>query len=263
MYAIDFDRRATKIARALNLIAGDGRTNVYRANTLDPRTWSDELKVGFKARLSRFTDSARDKWNCESYRYFDFDVLLTNPPFAGDIKESRILHQFELAKADKGKWKKDVSRDVLFLERNLEFLRPGGRMAIVLPQGRFNNVTDGELRAFVNKHARVIASVSLHVNTFKPHANIKTSILFLQKWNSDANAGPLCKQVDDYPIFFARSERPGKDNIGDYVHRIGDDNSPILDEHGHLVVEHDLDEVVEAFVKWARQQKLSFHAEGK
>lgn len=73
VYAIDFDRRATKIARALNLIAGDGRTNVYRANSLDPKSWSDEVRVGLKDRLRRFADPVQDKWNRENFRYFDFD----------------------------------------------------------------------------------------------------------------------------------------------------------------------------------------------
>ncbi len=54
IFAIDFDPRSIKIAKALNLIAGDGRTNVFRANTLDPRTWSDEVKVGLRPKLARF-----------------------------------------------------------------------------------------------------------------------------------------------------------------------------------------------------------------
>lgn len=80
VYAIDFDPRSIKIAKALNLIAGDGRTNVYRANTLDPRNWSDDIKVGLRDRLARLPDPERSRWNRESYRYFDFDVLMTNPP---------------------------------------------------------------------------------------------------------------------------------------------------------------------------------------
>ena len=80
------------------------------------------------------------KWNRKNFRYFDFDVLMTNPPFAGDVKDSRILHQYEVAKNAGGRWQKKAARDVLFVERNLEFLRPGGRMCIVLPQGRLNNV---------------------------------------------------------------------------------------------------------------------------
>jgi type I restriction enzyme M protein len=226
--------------------------------------WSDEVKVGMRPRLARFPkDRERDKYNQEHFRYFDFDVLLTNPPFAGTVKESRIIHQFELAKNKGGRWVKKASRDVLFLERNLDFLRPGGRMAIVLPQGRVNNVSDSALRSFVGERARVLASISLHVNTFKPHANIKTTILFLQKWNDDAAAGPLCPRATDYPIFFAMSEDPGKDNLGNYVVKVGPDNAPELDEHGHMTVLHDLDEIASAFMKWAKSQKISFHPRGR
>jgi type I restriction enzyme M protein len=259
VYGIDFDSRSVKIARALNLIAGDGKTNVYRANTLDPKSWSEEARVGMKPRLTRFPkDQTRDKWNQEHFRQFDFDVLLTNPPFAGDLKDTRILHQFEISKNEKGKRQKEMSRDVLFLERNLEFLKPGGRAAIVLPQGRFNNVSDAYLRKFVNNQARILASVSLHVNTFKPHANIKTSVIFLQKWNDDPKLGEVCKKRADYPIFFARSERSGKDNLGNYSYQIGPDNAPALDDHGHMIVEHDLDYIANAFLSWAKSQKLSF-----
>src|SRR5206468_3645988 len=101
-------------------------------------------------------------------RYFDFDVLLTNPPFAGDIKDTRILHQYDIAKRDNGQWQSSMGRDVLFIERNLEFLKPGGRMAIVLPQGRFNNISDEKVRLFITEHCRILAVVGLHNNTFKP-----------------------------------------------------------------------------------------------
>ena len=241
VYAIDFDPRSIKIAKALNLIAGDGKTNVYRANTLDPRTWPDEVKVNLRARLMRFpNDPDKDKWNQDNFRYFAFDVLLTNPPFAGDIKDSRILSQFDLAKKPNGKWQNKVGRDVLFIQRNLELLRPGGRMAIVLPQGRLNNVSDKYIRDFVAGQARVLASVSLHINTFKPHANTKTSILFLQKWNDNPKAGPLCLKVSDYPIFFAVSQAGGKDNTGEYVYLADDKGNRLYDLFGHPMVDHDL-----------------------
>jgi type I restriction enzyme M protein len=78
-----------------------------------------------------------------------------------------------------------VGRDILFIERNLSFIKPGGRLAIVLPQGRFNNTSDKDIREFISDKARIIAVVGLRVNTFKPHTGTKTSILFLQKWNDD------------------------------------------------------------------------------
>lgn len=243
VYAIDFDPRSIKIAKALNLIAGDGRSNVYRANTLDPRGWSDEVKVGLRERLQRFADDPqKDRWNRDQYRYFDFDVLLTNPPFAGDIRDSRILHQFDLAKKAGGKWQNKIGRDVLFIQRNLEFLKPGGRMAIVLPQGRMNNTTDRFIRDFIADHARILCVVGLHGNTFKPHTGTKTSMLFLQKWNDDPNAPPRlrCPRMDDYPIFFAVSQRGGKDSSGEYAYLMDDKQRRLYDLHAHPMLDHDL-----------------------
>jgi len=287
VYGIDFDARSVKIAKALNLIAGDGRTNVYRANTLDPRHWPEEIKVALKPLLRRFPDSrADDQENQKSFRHFNFDVLMTNPPFAGDIKDSRILHQYELAKKwvrvkidpekevekvkqyagsgiaealrDSGKWQDKQGRDILFIERNLEFLKPGGRMCIVLPQGRYNNTTDEYIRRFIADKARILAVVGLHGNTFKPHTGTKTSVLFLQKWNDDPNAGSLCPHVTDYPIFFATSQNGGKDNSGEYIYKKDDENRPLLDRHGHMIVDHDLDQISGGFSQFAIRQKFSF-----
>ena len=258
VYGIDFDPRSVKIARALNLIAGDGKTNVYRANTLDPKMWSEEARVGLTPRLLRLKDPERDKWNRDNFRYFDFDVLLTNPPFAGDIKDSRLLNQYELARRIKGGWETTVGRDLLFIERNLEFLKPGGRAAIVLPQGRFNNTSDETLRRWIAERARILAVVGLHQNTFKPHTGTKTSVLFLQTWNDDPKDPAHNPKREKYPVFLATSERSGKDNSGDYVYRIGPDNAPMLDKHGHMMVEHDLHEIADGFVQWARGQALRF-----
>jgi type I restriction enzyme M protein len=141
-------------------------------------------------------------------------------------------------------------------------LRPGGRAAIVLPQGRFNNSGDERIRRWIADRARVLAVVGLHVNTFKPHTGTKTSVLFIQTWNDEKKAGPLNTQIDDYPVFLATSERPGKDNRGDYIYRIGADNAPVLDSHHHMVVQHDLDEIASAFVMWGRKQRLAFCEEG-
>jgi len=259
IYGLDFDARTVKIAKAINLIAGDGRTNVYRANSLAPYLWDDIVQVGLRDRLRRFADDPeRDRWNQEHCRYFNFDVLMTNPPFAGDIRESKILHQYELAKRGRDRVAAKQGRDILFIERNLEFLRPGGRMAIVLPQGRFNNTTDAYIRGFIASECRILAVVGLDVNTFKPHTGTKTSLLFVQKWNDDPEAGPLCPRVDDYPIFFATSKKSGKDNSGNYVYKTDEQGNRLLDEHGHLIVDHDLDGIATAFVLFAREQGFGF-----
>jgi type I restriction enzyme M protein len=265
VFGIDFDEKTVRVARTLNLIAGDGETNVLHLNTLDFDRWNDKTKKdpkwintygkGFERLEKLRAEKGEDK-------QFNFDILMANPPFAGDIKESRILHQYELGfKADGKKAQTKVGRDILFIERNLDFIKPGGRMAIVLPQGRFNNTSDKHIREFIAQHGRILAVVGLHGNSFKPHTGTKTSVLFVQKWHDE-----LCPKVDDYPIFFAVSEKGGKDNSGDYIYVKNGNGQYKLDKNGHLIVDHDLhnhdgelpDGIAEAFIEWAKSEKLSF-----
>ncbi|MFR5047727.1 MAG: N-6 DNA methylase [Faecalispora sporosphaeroides] len=212
VFAIDFDEKAVRVARTLNLIAGDGQTNVLHLNTLDysrwdevtkQEIWNDTYNQGFKKLKALRPHGAKD------FKEFSFDLLMANPPFAGDIKENQIISRYELGKNAAGKWQTKVGRDILFIERNLNFLKPGGRMAIVLPQGRFNNSSDKIIRDFIAERCRILAVVGLHGNTFKPHTGTKTSVLFVQKWDDE-----LCPKVDDYNIFFATMQEPGKDNSG-------------------------------------------------
>src|SRR3989344_2892570 len=242
VFGIDFDEKVVRVARTLNLIAGDGNTNVLHLNNLDYDRWNETIQNRdwydvYGAGLKRLEVLQKDK---SSYKEFNFDILMANPPFAGDIKESRIIHKYDLGYNDKNKPKSKVGRDILFIERNLNFLKPGGRMAIVLPQGRFNNTSDKNIREYIAEKARILAVVGLNVNTFKPHTGTKTSVLFVQRWNDDPKAGPLCPKQEDYPIFFAVSEKSGKDNSCEYVFVKNGNNQPKLDKNGHLVINHDL-----------------------
>ena len=395
VFGIDSSPKAVKIAKALNLIAGDGKSNVYELNSLNPSRWSDEGKAAFRPLLTRFTDDpAIDEENQRIFQHFDFDILMTNPPFAGNINERQILRQYRLAEK-KGRTVAKIGRDILFIERCLNFLKSGGRMAIVLPQGRFNNLTDFYIRNFLFEKARVLAVVGLHGNTFKPHTGTKTSVLFLQKYSEgelaeiwevknrhgneweqhlvelntlslrnnlaeeelpslllaflqgefeseelgepseyDAESqteesedmlsdeeleehishleeqldampgrvqgkaqlkraiieakrklasrsfkGQLSWMLDDdklltsykerwltskaaqeldYPIFFAVSEKGGKDNRGEPDYKKDVNGELELDDHGHLIVNHDLGEIADSFVVFVREQELSF-----
>ncbi len=271
VFAIDFDEKAVRVARTLNLIAGDGQTNVLHLNTLDYELWDEITKqeewddiyhTGFRRLKKR-----RPKGN-KDYREFQFDVLMANPPFAGDIKEHRMIARYELAKKPNGKQYNKIGRDILFIERNLDFLKPGGRMAIVLPQGRFNNSSDKNIREFIAERCRILAVVGLHGNTFKPHTGTKTSVLLVQKWNDDPKIGALCPRQDDYNIFFATMRKSGKDNSGEKIYVKKGDDSPdfLLDNHKHWIVDHDLynheglteDGIAEAFIEFAKKENLSF-----
>lgn len=264
VFGIDFDEKTVRVARTLNLIAGDGESNVLHLNTLDFQRWRDRTDVdrrwintygrGF-GRLERLRAEKGEN------KLFNFDILMANPPFAGDIKENRLLHEYQLSFKTNGGARNKVGRDVLFIERNLDFLKPGGRMAIVLPQGRFNNASDKHIRDFIAERARILAVVGLHGNTFKPHTGTKTSVLFVQKWHDE-----LCRKLDDYPIFFAVSEKGGKDNSGDYIFLKNRGGQNKLDRNYHPIVDHDLyklddkspDGIAEAFIEWAKTENLSF-----
>lgn len=262
IFAIDFDEKAVRVAKTLNLIAGDGHTNVLHLNTLDYDRWDETAKQDDWMRIYsegfyRLKDLRRGK----GYQEFNFDIVMANPPFAGDIKETRILGHYELGKNTAGKMQNKVGRDVLFIERNLDFLKPGGRMAVVLPQGRFNNSSDRYIRDMIAERCRILAVVGLHGNTFKPHTGTKTSVLFLQKWDDE-----FCPKKEDYNIFFATQQKQGKDNSGDKIYIKQADGTNALDKHGHLVVEQDLynhdgitdDGIAEAFVEFAKKEGLSF-----
>ncbi len=189
LYGIDFDHRMAKIARALMLIAGDGKSYVFRLNSLDPREWMGEEEELVHARselqgLASREERARYGNGWDLFARFKFDLLMTNPPFAGEIRDGQLLSHYQLAsKPGRKHVMKKVERHILFIERSLHFLKPGGRMAIVLPQGIFNNTSLEYIRDWLMQQARLLAVVGLHPNTFKPHTGTKTSVLFLHKWD--------------------------------------------------------------------------------
>jgi type I restriction enzyme M protein len=232
LYALDFDPRTVKIAKALMVIAGDGSSNSQQANSLDLRLWDKE-------QLGKFDNSLAGKFADHS-----FDIVMTNPPFAGDVSSgSGYLGYYKVARDKKQKTKSSEKRDALFLERNLRFLKPGGRMAIVLPQGRFNNSSDKELREYIAQECRILGVIGLHSNSFKPYTGTKTSVLLVQKW--DDKKSP---KLEDYPIFFATNTQAVKDNSGNYIGRNTQDT----------LAKSDLPQIAEAFAEFAKKEGLSF-----
>ncbi len=156
-----------------------------------------------------------------------FDLILTNPPFGAKVEaDEKILEQeialpgaverhyaevyaepyqraraalkaavgkpvaslFKLARADGDKVGK-IKTEILFIERCLDLLKPGGRLGIVLPEGIFNNPSLAYVREFVEDRAYLRAVVSLPQETFSASgASVKASLLFLEKFDAHAQA---------------------------------------------------------------------------
>jgi len=276
LWGIDFETRAAKTARALMLIAGDGHTNIFGpdVSSLDPKTWYEtfsgqDLMHGLRqAKLTANKIPENEKLKDEDYawEYFEdleFDVILTNPPFAGEMKDRKMLAHYDLAKPAlkraKDKAPKE-ERDVLFLERVLKMLRSGGRAAIVLPQGKFNNSSLAFIREWVLKKARLLAVVGLHPNTFKPHTGTKTSVLFFQKYTEEALANiEHAKQevADACPDY----EQQIKDLIAGcrYLDDVPDEKIP--EEIADLIVESFTEPEAEAAEPVAEQTELDYEIE--
>lgn len=238
VFGIDFSEKSVRVGRMLNIIAGDGHTNVIELNSLDYKNWDSDYVAqpewqakygeGFRKLVAMSSDGTASTAS-RKYKGFTFDVLMANPPFAGDLDNKEQIEQYELGHKNgdvSDKIQNKVGRDILFIERNLNFLKPGGRMAVVLPQGRLNNSTDKYIREYIMKRCRVLAVVGLHGNAFKPHTGTKTSVLLIQKW-TDENCGfpNICPRpeadengVVDYPIFFATMQEPSKDNSGNKIY---------------------------------------------
>ncbi|OGF67589.1 hypothetical protein A3I27_03055 [Candidatus Giovannonibacteria bacterium RIFCSPLOWO2_02_FULL_43_11b] len=254
VFGLDFDDNMRRISQALMLIAGDGKHHIFKRDSLDSRDWqrpeSEDARVDLKPLLFKFDNPADERENQKTYRYFNFDLLFTNPPFAGENPEQGLLRQYALAKKEGGKLKNNVERHILFIERTLDMIRPGGRMAIVLPQGVLNNTNMEYVREYLFGKARILAVVGLHGNTFKPHTGTKTSVLFLQKWTD--------KPQKDYQIFMAVSKKGGKDNSGDYVYKKDAAGNYVHDTKGRKVLDHDLFEIAEGFGKFMKEQKINF-----
>ena len=226
LWGIDFETRAAKTSRALMLIAGDGHTNIFGpdVSSIDPKTWyntpsgRDLMTQLRKTQLlkNRIPESELLTDEDKAWDYFSemkFDLVLANPPFAGELKDKKMLQHYHLAqpalRRAKDKQPKE-ERDVIFIERIINLLRPGGRAAVVLPQGKFNNSSLAFIREFILHKARLLAVVGLHGNTFKPHTGTKTSVLVIQKYTEE--------QLAD----IERIKQEVKANCPDYEQQISD-----------------------------------------
>lgn len=237
---MDNDNRLIRVAKAYMIMENDGRSGLYVADSLDYDSWDKDLRERVVGRSLRNSE-IRPSVLVDNRKTTDgLDVILTNPPFAGGMKTASTLRQYALAFGPNKKMKKEVVRAELFLERCIDLLAPGGRMAIVLPQGLFNNITDQPIRDFVDQKCRILGVVGLHAYTFRPFTLAKTSVLFLQKWQED-------EYLEDYPIFTAVSLKSGKTKLG---------RPQYLDDG--VTLDCDMDEIASAFIRWAREKGLSF-----
>ena len=233
LFGIDLDPELVRAARMNMLINNDGHGNIVEANSLEltPRDLADGVVQ-----------------RSEQLGFETFDVVLTNPPFGAKIPvdDPAVLGNFDLGhaweRAEDGSWlraamKAKMPPEILFIERCLRWLRDGGRMGIVLPDGILGNPDLEYVRAWILKHARVLASIDLPVEAFLPQVGVQASLVFLEKRpRADVAAG----MDPDYPIVMAVAEHVGHDRRGNTVYRRDADGFEIYrDEVEEMEVRRD------------------------
>jgi type I restriction enzyme M protein len=123
-----------------------------------------------------------------------------------------------------------VSPEVLFIERCVKWLKPGGRAGVVLPDGILGNPGDEYIRYWILRHCWVLASIDLPVESFivEANVNILTSLLFLKRKPEEVIKAEDLGQKKDYPVFMAVAEKVGFDRRGNTLYRRHPDGEEIL-----------------------------------
>ncbi|GAB3994138.1 N-6 DNA methylase [Glycomyces albus] len=238
LFGCDFDPflvRATQMS--IMMMTGE-EGNAYHMNSL-------AFSGGDRLKEYQFED---EKAAEQTIPFGSIDVLMTNPPFGTDIKieESEILSQYKDGIAQT--WSRNretgelvssgpakaVAPEQLFIERAVKWIRPGGRLGIVLPNGILSNPgpSDEAVRRWILENCWVLASVELPVETFIHEAgvNILTTLLFLKRKSDQEMADAQFGYADtDYPVFMAVAEKVGIDRRGNPVYKRRPDGEIIME----------------------------------
>ena len=187
LFGIEINEQIARVCKMNMIIHDDGHTNIISADSLDNIEKHTKINSQFKKE--------------------NFDIILTNPPFGAKvlINEKKYLKDYQLG-LNNGKERAAQSTEVLFIERCFEYLKEGGRMAIVLPDGILTNATLQYVRDFIMNNFKINAIVSIPQTAFSHYgAGVKCSLLFLTK---------STKNKENEDIFMAQAEYVGYDATG-------------------------------------------------
>lgn len=204
LHGIEKSDRMVRIAMTDMMLHDDGHTNIRNTDAL--LTFDNYPDI---LQLENDTNSNPAV----------FDLILTNPPFGSLlVKEMKeIVGRFEL-----GQKKKSIPAEYAGLERSLQFLKPGGKLAIVLPDGVLKNKNSKYVRNWLKGIAQLKAVISLPEESFQPFgAMVKTSLCIFQKYPKGGKTAELGKEdvllVDLENIGYDATGRPQKGSEIDEV----------------------------------------------
>jgi len=257
LHGIDINPILARATQMNEVMHGNGHGNVFSANSLkSPHEWkkTGRPKVGLGI----------------------LSFLFTNPPFATKIPitDPDVLKNFDLGhvwRKEGGKWlrteklSKSVPPEQLFIERSVEFLKPGGRLAMIIADHILTNPGYEFIRQWILENTRVITRISLPEETFEPFVGTKAHLVLLErKRENEKGLGTV-----DYNSFAAIAKSVGHDKRGTKLYLRTPDGREVLWEIEkdiiritkgkkeveraritEKVIDDDMPAIVEAFKKW-------------
>lgn len=275
VFGADLNPSLVRAAKMNMVMNNDGAGGLWQANSLsNPHRWN--------------------RRHAADIPLGSLDVVVTNPPFGTNIPvdDNEILVQYDLAAVwdhdpATGTWsirhetdgtrvlQKSQPPEILFIERVVQLLKPGGRAAIVLPNGILNNPALAYVRQWIRANTQILAVVDMARELFQPKNDTQTSVLFLRRFDETDNRLAALGELD-YPVFMAIAEKVGKDKRGNVIYKRDEKGEDLLTEHEESVpdvdpetgeeifrtvvvtekaVDDDLLEVGDAYLKWFGQAR--------
>lgn len=226
LFMIEISKRLVKIAKTAMILNGDGHTGMTQGDSLESIDLLNE-NVRAKAGLGKPT------------------IIVTNPPFAGvgdgRITEPKILDSFSSGirwSYRSGDYQptgerntEGVPPEMLFFERCLHWIAPGGKIGIIMPKSFLDTQTYFPVRKMLLDSFKLLAVINCHKDTFQPHTGVRTCVVFVERPKDKTNL------PGDYPIFMSISKKIGQDSEGFPIFKRDKDNN--LTEE----IDHDLDDI--------------------
>jgi type I restriction enzyme M protein len=251
IFGCDFDPFLVRASQMNMVMAGDGKGHLYHLNSLEfPNGDLNGVKTAQR-----------------HIALGSMDIVMTNPPFGSEIPitDENILKDYDLAHVweklddatfrNTGRLQGSVAPEILFIERCLDWLKPGGRVGIVLPDGILGNPAAEYIRWWILRYAWVLGSVDLPVETFivEANVNILTSLLFLKKKPEDVVKREAIGGPRDYPVFMAVAEKVGFDRRGNKLYKRSPEGEDLI---------HDVEEI-ETITVGGRRVARTLHRKSK
>lgn len=237
LFGIDINPFLVRTSQMNLVMHGDGSANVFHADSLfTPGEWENSQAA-------------------ERIAHGKFDALVTNPPFGGKtiVDDPHLLANYELSTFDANHPRSSLPAEQLFVEAGWKYLKPGGRMAIVLPDSILNNPGLEFIRRWLYRRSRLIASVDLPKETFADSGGVPNpSVLIVEKLTRAEMALAEKGALDEYRVFMAIPKTAGRDKRGNPIYYKTPEGLELLNARLEPVVDDEIPLVARYFAEWVK-----------